>query len=130
MTTIFAFLHHVAAFTLVGALGAEFILIGQLASQSKAGEVLSAGVMKRLLGADAVLGVSAGAVLVIGLLRVFYFGKGADYYFHSHAFMTKFAVFLALALLSLMPTAIFLSWRKDLKAGRVPTVEQKRLRMI
>jgi putative membrane protein len=29
MSTLFAFLHHVAAFTLVSALAVEFILIGQ-----------------------------------------------------------------------------------------------------
>jgi putative membrane protein len=29
MSTLFAFLHHLAAFTLVGALALEFILIGQ-----------------------------------------------------------------------------------------------------
>jgi putative membrane protein len=32
-----------------------------------------------------VLGLSAGFLLVIGLLRVFFFEKGAAYYFHSQA---------------------------------------------
>ncbi|MFZ0102541.1 MAG: DUF2214 family protein, partial [Pseudolabrys sp.] len=91
MSTLFAFLHHVAAFTLVSALAVEFILIGQ---------ELSLATARRLVIADAVLGAAAGILLVVGLLRVFFFEKGADYYFHSHAFMTKFSIFIAVALLS------------------------------
>ena len=106
MSTLFAFLHHVAAFTLVSALAVEFILIGQEFSLATA---------RRLVIADAVLGAAAGILLVVGLLRVFFFEKGADYYFHSHAFMTKFSIFIAVALLSIVPTLEFLSWRKALK---------------
>ncbi len=100
MSTLFAFLHHVAAFTLVSALAVEFILIGQ---------ELSLATARRLVFTDAVLGGSAAILLVVGLLRVFFFEKGADYYFHSHAFMTKFSVFIAVALLSIVPTLEFLS---------------------
>ncbi|MGB8106023.1 MAG: DUF2214 family protein, partial [Pseudolabrys sp.] len=71
MSTLFAFLHHVAAFTLVSALAVEFILIGQ---------ELSLATARRLVIADAVLGAAAGILLVVGLLRVFFFEKGADYY--------------------------------------------------
>ena len=77
MTTLFAFLHHLAAFTLVSALAVELVLLRQ---------ELTLAVARRLPIVDAVLGVSAGILLVVGLLRVFYFEKGADYYFHSHAF--------------------------------------------
>src|SRR5258707_15098192 len=106
MSTLFAFLHHLAAFTLVSAIAVEFVLIRQ---------ELTASVARRLLATDAVLGVSAGLLLVIGLLRVFYFEKGAAYYFSSHAFMAKFSVFIAVGLLSIIPTVEFLSWRKALK---------------
>ena len=114
MSTLFAFLHHVAAFTLVSALAVEFILIGQEFSLATA---------RRLVIADAVLGAAAGILLVVGLLRVFFFEKGADYYFHSHAFMTKFSVFIAVALLSIVPTLEFLSWRKALKSRKTPISE-------
>ena len=77
-----------------------------------------------------VLGIAAGALLVIGLLRVFFFEKGADYYFHSHAFLTKFSVFIAIGLLSIIPTVEFLSWRGALKAGQVPSVSARKLRLI
>jgi hypothetical protein len=70
-----------------------------------------------------VLGAAAGILLVVGLLRVFFFEKGADYYFHSHAFMTKFSIFIAVALLSIVPTLEFLSWRKALRARKTPISE-------
>src|SRR5262245_61851829 len=110
MTTLFAFLHDVAAFTLVSALAVELVLLRQ---------ELTLAIARRLPIVDAVLGVSAGILLVVGLLRVFYFEKGADYYFHSHAFLAKLSVFIAVALLSIIPTVEFLSWRKDLRKGRV-----------
>jgi putative membrane protein len=121
MSTFFAFLHHLAAFTLVSTLAVEFVLIGQ---------ALSLATARRLAVADAVLGASAGVLLVVGLLRVFYFEKGADYYFHSHAFMAKLSVFIAVALLSIVPTLEFLSWRKALRAGQVPAVRDGKLRFI
>ena len=125
MSTLFAFFHHVLAFTLVAALAVEFILIGQVQ-----GEALSFGVAKRLTITDAVLGVAAGLLFVVGLLRVFFFEKGAEYYFHSHAFMTKLSVFIAVSVLSVAPTLEFMSWRKALKAGQAPVVEPKKLRFI
>jgi putative membrane protein len=66
----------------------------------------------------------------VGLLRVFYFEKGADYYFHSHAFLTKLSVFIAVALLSILPTVVFLSWRKDVRKGQVPAVTEQKLRLL
>jgi putative membrane protein len=121
MSTLFAFLHHFFAFTLVSALAIEFILIGQEFSHPTA---------KRLAVTDAMLGAAAGLLFVVGLCRVFFFEKGADYYFHSHAFMTKFSVFIAVALLSIIPTLEFLSWRKVLKTGQVPAVKPEKLRFI
>src|SRR5215469_3448657 len=121
MSTLFAFLHHLAAFTLVSALAVEFVLIRQ---------ELTVAIARRLPIVDAVLGVSAGFLLVIGMLRVFFFEKGAAYYFHSHAFMTKLSIFIAVALLSIIPTIEFLSWRKELRAGQIPFPSAGKLRFI
>ena len=121
MSTLFAFLHHLCAFTLVSALAVEFILIGQELSHATA---------KRIVVADAILGAAAGLLLVVGLCRVFFFEKGAAYYFHSHAFMAKFSVFIAVGLLSIVPTLEFLKWRKPVKAGQVPVVSAEKLRFI
>jgi putative membrane protein len=124
MTVLFAFLHHLAAFTLVGALAVEFVLIKQ---------ELTVATARKLAITDAVLGGAAGLLLVAGLARVFWFEKGAAYYFHNHAFLTKFSLFVVIGLLSIVPTIEFLSWRKALKQGQMPAVaapKLKRLRMI
>jgi putative membrane protein len=121
MSTLFAFLHHLCAFTLVSAVAIEFALIrGELTLSSA----------RRLQVTDLVLGIVAGALLVIGLLRVFFFEKGAEYYFHSHAFLTKLSLFIVVGLLSIIPTMEFLSWRGALKAGQVPTVPARKLRVV
>jgi putative membrane protein len=121
MSTLFAFLHHLCAFTLVSAVAIEFALIrGELTLASA----------RRLQVTDMGLGIAAGALLVVGLLRVFVFEKSADYYFHSHAFMTKFSVFIAVGLLSIIPTREFLSWRAALKTGQVPAIGAKKLKLV
>src|SRR4029077_3215622 len=124
MSTLFAFLHHVCAFTLVSAVAIEFTLIRQELTLSSA---------RRLQVTDLVGGIAAGALFIIGLLRVFLFEKGADYYFHSHAFLTKFSLFIIVGLLSIIPTMEFLSWRGALEAGQGPVMEvakRKRVTMI
>ena len=121
MTTLFAFLHHLCAFTLVSALAIEFTLIRSELTLSSA---------RRLQVTDLVLGISAGALLVVGLLRVFFFEKGAGYYFHSHAFLTKLSLFVVVGLLSIIPTMEFLSWRGAIKAGQVPVMEANRRKRV
>jgi putative membrane protein len=64
MTTLFAFLHHLCAFTLVAAVAIESTLIRQKLTLETA---------RRLQATDLVLGIAAAALLSIGLLRVFLF---------------------------------------------------------
>jgi putative membrane protein len=115
VSPFFAFLHHVAAFTLVAALVVEFVLIK--------GE-LNASRVRKLARADMVYGLSAIALLVIGLLRVFYFEKGPAYYFHNAAFIAKLALFLLVAVLSIYPTVKFISWRKGIDAAALPAIRR------
>jgi putative membrane protein len=121
MSTLFAFLHHLAAFTLVAAIAVEFTLIRQEITFATA---------RRLLVTDAVLGGSATALLGIGLLRVFYFEKGATYYFSSHAFMAKLAIFIAVGVLSAIPTVEFLSWRAAIRTGQAPRPAERKITLI
>jgi putative membrane protein len=121
MSTLFAFLHHLCAFTLVSAVAIEFALIRQELTVASA---------RRLQLTDLVLGIAAGALLIIGLLRVFYFEKGASYYFHSYAFLTKLSLFVIIGLLSIVPTMEFLSWRGAIKAGQVPAVDAGKRRRV
>ncbi len=116
MSAAFAFLHHLAAFALVAAIVVEFVLIRQPIDQANA---------RRLALADMVVGISAGVLLVIGLLRVFYFEKGAAFYLHNAAFIAKMALFVAVALLSIYPTLQFLSWRKGrIDVAAVPAIRR------
>ena len=66
----------------------------------------------------------------MGLLRVFYFEKGAAYYFHSARFLGKLALFAAIGLLSIYPTREFFSWRAALRQGQVPAVEPGKLQKL
>jgi putative membrane protein len=104
VTIAFAFLHHLAAFTLVAALAAQMVLLR--------GDVTVQGA-RRLRTIDALYGASAGILLVVGLLRVFYFEKGASYYFQSVPFIAKLALFVAVALLSIYPTLTFRRWNRQ-----------------
>jgi putative membrane protein len=121
MAPLFAFLHHFAAFTLFAALVVEFVLVkGELTAASA----------RKIQFADLVFGVSAGIVLVVGLLRVFLFEKGAAYYFHSWPFIAKLSLFAVIGLVSIYPTLEFLSWSKPLKQRQLPPVEPRKLRTI
>jgi putative membrane protein len=121
MSTLFAFLHHLCAFTLVSAVAIEFALIRSELTLSSA---------RRLQVTDLVLGIAAGALLLVGLLRVFLFEKGPDYYWHSHAFLTKFSLFVVMAMVSIIPTLEFLSWGEALTAGEVPAISAKKLKLV
>ena len=121
MNSLFAFLHHIAAFALVAALVVEFVLIR---------DELSAKSARKIMLADLALAISASVLVVVGLLRVFYFEKGASYYFHNASFIAKFSLFVLVALLSAYPTIQFLSWRGAVKQQQPPNVSPQKLRAI
>ena len=121
MTVLFAFLHHLAAFTLVAALAVEFMLLRGELTATRARQILSA---------DRIYGISAGLILLVGLARVFHFEKGASYYFHSIPFIAKLSLFVMVGLLSIYPTVQFLSWRTDVRQGRTPAATDEKVRRI
>ena len=114
MSALFAFLHHAAAFALFGALVVELVTLR---------DELTPGTVRRLQVADMALGISASVLLVVGLLRVFFFEKGAAYYWANTAFLAKFSLFILVALLSIYPTVRILGWRRDPSSGGVRTVK-------
>jgi putative membrane protein len=77
-----------------------------------------------------ILGGSAGVLLLVGLLRVIYFEKGAYYYFHTWTFIAKLTLFVIVALLSIVPTVEFLSWRAAVRQGEPPQLAAARLRSL
>ena len=115
-SAIMAFLHHLAAFTLVGTLIYEHTAFRKDITFAEA---------RRLQRMDLVLGISAGVVLIIGLLRVFYYEKGAPFYAQNLFFWTKMAGFALVALLSIYPTIRFLSWNKFFAKNQVPEISDQ-----
>jgi len=121
MATTFAFLHHLAAFTLFAAVVVEFVLLRLPLTPASA---------RAIQRADIILGISAGVLLIVGLTRVFHYEKGATYYFHSWPFIAKLPLFVIAALLSILPTFEFRGWRQSLAQGQAPSVSDESMRRL
>src|SRR5689334_1164676 len=123
-TALMAFLHHLMAFTLVACVVYEFIAYRQGMSLDE---------VRRIQRADLLYGISAGLLLIVGVLRVLYFEKGPAFYTHNPFFWLKMNAFLIVGLLSIDPTIRYLRWNKSLKENRVPDItesEFKRTRLL
>ena len=107
---LLAVLHHFAVFSLVAILAMELALIHT---------DLTPAIIRRIGTLDMAFGALAGVVLIIGVLRVFYGGKGADYYFSNPFFWTKLGAFLIAGALSAPPTIRFIGWRQALAKGKI-----------
>ena len=119
---LLAIVHHLLAFGLAAVLAAEFALVG-------AG--LAGAALRRLQRLDRHYGALALLLIAVGVLRVIYGGKGADFYLASHAFWGKMAAFAAVGLLSIAPTVRILGWSRGAKADAgfaVPAEEARALR--
>ena len=115
-TALMAFLHHLFAFTLVACVVYEFIAYRQDMSVEEA---------RRIQRADLMYGISAGLLLIVGVLRVFYFEKGPAFYSQNPFFWLKMNTFLVVGLLSIDPTIRYLRWNRTLKENRAPEINEK-----
>src|SRR5512147_339921 len=120
-SAIMAFLHHFAAFTLTAAIVYEKVTFSK---------DLAIAAARRIPIMDIIYGVSAGVLVIVGLLRVFYFEKGAAYYTHNWFFWTKMLGFALAALLSIYPTVRFISWRKFTARNQVPEISDPEVARI
>jgi putative membrane protein len=120
-SAIMAFLHHLAAFTLTAAIVYEHTTFRKDLSLVDA---------RRIQRMDIVYGVSAGVLVIVGLLRVFYYEKGANYYAQNWFFWTKMLGFALAALLSIYPTIRFVSWRRAFAQGRAPELSEQEVARI
>lgn len=119
-----AFLHHLAAFTLVGVLLYEHTAFRKDLTFAEA---------RRLQRMDALYGISAAILLVVGILRVIYFEKGAAFYTQNWFFWTKMIGFALAGLLSIYPTVRFVSWNKSFANNQTPVIsdqEATKIKMI
>ena len=86
---------------------------------------MNAQVVERLVTVDRIYGIAALTVLVTGFLRIYLGAKGAGWYWSNWLLHTKLALFVLVALLSIVPTIRFGRWRKALRAtGALPPEEE------
>ena len=100
---ILAILHHLAIVILIVLLAFEFALLRPGITAENLGRVTKV---------DAAYGAAAALVIVIGICRVIWGFKGANYYLSNPWFWAKMASFAAIGLLSVPPTLALLRWRK------------------
>lgn len=102
-SALLAYIHYLTVFGVVASLVTElFVFAPELSTRSR----------RILQQADTIYGISAIGVLITGFARVFYLGKGSEYYFSNSIFLTKLGLFIIIGVLSIYPTVIFLKWKK------------------
>lgn len=124
MDALFAYLHYTAIFFLVGFLAVEMLLLRG---------ALEARGLRLLAKIDVAYFVSAMAALVTGFLRLVWGAKGPDFYLGAWPFYVKFALFVAVGVISIQPTLTFIRWRRMLDRDarwQVPDNERVRVRRI
>jgi len=111
-----AYAHYLGIFAALGLLVAELALFRPR---------MDAATVRLLPRLDLAYLVAVIAIIVTGLLRVFFFAKGPGYYAGNGIFWIKMALFLVVGLLSLPPTFLFLRLRKE-AAGLDATLAAER----
>ena len=114
-----SFGHFLAFFSISAALVVQLLLLSEPMSLEHA---------RRIRRANLIYGLSMLMIFIFGSLRVFYFEKGAEYYFNNLLFITKLTVFFLIALLHLSPTMRFISWGNALSKNQVPELLDKETR--
>jgi putative membrane protein len=120
-SAIAAYLHYLGFMLAFGALVVESQTLKQELSLEEA---------RRVVIADVVYGLSATVVLITGILRVLYFGKGTDYYLSNPVFYIKIGIFVVVSLLSLYPTFSFVSWIRDLRNKKPPSLDLPKVQRL
>ncbi len=118
-SALIAYVHYLSVFGVIAALTVEaFTLRKDLSARDR-----------RILGkADTVYGIAAILVLITGFTRVYFLGKGPEYYFSNTIFLTKLGLFIVVGILSAYPTVVFLKWRKI--GSDIITLESKQYLLI
>jgi putative membrane protein len=119
LEAILAYAHLLAILTLVVFISSEAALCRI--------EWLNAKVVERLAVVDRIYAIAAVAVLLTGLARTWWGVKGAGWYWHQPLLHLKLTLFIAVGLMSIKPTLMFIRWRKTLAAtGALPSEEEVR----
>jgi putative membrane protein len=114
---ILAIFHHLGVFTIAGIIAAEWALVRPGMSNEK---------VRQVARIDALYGIAAGLVLLIGFARVFFGLKGSGFYMQNPIFWAKISAFIVVGVLSVTPTLLFIHWRDKAKSDPsfVPSAAQ------
>lgn len=99
-----AIAHHLLVFGIFGLIFGELVALGN---------VLSEAALQRVARLDAIYGVFAVLIVVVGFARVAYTAKGWAYYSHNGFFWAKIATFALIGAVSAVPTLAFARWRRS-----------------
>ena len=114
---ILAIAHHLLVFALAGVLAFEIGAVGPKLTRDS---------IPRIAKVDLWYGILAGAIIVVGFIRAQVAAKGWAYYSMNLYFWTKLGVFAIVGLLSIVPTVVFIRWRRQARAdaGFSPNLEE------
>lgn len=115
-SALFSFVHFAAVFGIVATLFFEWLTLSPTPTYLEA---------RRIQRCDAWYGILAGVLVAAGLMRVYFFEKGKDFYFINPFFRLKITLFVIVGLLSIYPTIRFLAWRKETRRGLPPVISEK-----
>ena len=83
--------------------------------------------------ADIIYGLAGLMLIITGILRVRYFGQGAEFYTENPLFWFKIASYIAVGLLSLYPTITYILWAIPISKNKLPRINSElvsRFRLI
>ena len=83
--------------------------------------------------ADIIYGLAGLMLIITGILRVRYFGQGAEFYTENPLFWFKIASYIAVGLLSLYPTITYILWAIPISKNKLPSINSElvsRFRLI
>jgi putative membrane protein len=118
MAAAIVYLHFISASLVAAFLVTEFFLCTR---------DLRPAQVKTLARIDLYYLIAAVAVLVTGALRVFVAGKGAGFYLNNPVFYIKLALFLAVGLVSILPTLQFMRWNRALASIQKPAPREREI---
>lgn len=118
---VMAILHHILVFAIFGVVAFELATIQQ---------GMSSDGVRRAARVDIWYGILAAAILVVGFLRAVFAAKGWAYYASNTIFWAKIATFLAVGLLSIIPTLSLISWRRMLKKDELALPAEGAIRSV
>lgn len=117
---LFRYFHFILIFAIFSSLVAEHLLLKASMTRRE---------LRSLATLDAIYGVSAILLVIVGLVLWFSVGKPADFYTKNWIFHIKVALFVIVALLSIYPTVFFMKNRKGTNLDEV-IVPPKSIKML